>query len=68
VRFTAELIMLAGRGGPLPWRAPLACLARDIVTLALWLPAWRTRQVRWGGRGHYPQGRFSASQRNGEVR
>lgn len=58
VRLGAEMLVQLGRGWPMGWRYPLAALARDLLTWALWLPALRARQVRWVGQA-YGQGKAS---------
>jgi ceramide glucosyltransferase len=47
--FAIEFLVSAARGWPVSLWSPLAFLAREVLTPALWLCALLTRQVRWAG-------------------
>ena len=69
-----ESLLCAAKGWPVSFQSPLAFLARELLTPALWLSALMTSDVRWAGatyrvraRGVPPFPEFS-TERNGLAR
>lgn len=56
LRIALEMAMLRLRGWDCGWRYPLAAIARDGLTWALWIPALTAREVRWVGRSYGQRG------------
>ena len=44
-----EAALAASKGWHLTWRFPLACLARDVIFVPIWLYAWFGKSVVWRG-------------------
>ncbi|KMO12689.1 ceramide glucosyltransferase [Methylobacterium platani] len=49
VWYGAEWRLAARNGWPRSWRWPLACLARDLLFVPIWLAAWVARDIVWRG-------------------
>src|SRR5437763_17058214 len=47
--FGIEFILCVVKGWPISFSSPFAFLAREFLTLALWLCACMTREVSWAG-------------------
>ncbi|MET7245641.1 ceramide glucosyltransferase [Methylobacterium sp. EM32] len=47
--YGAEWRLAARNGWPRSWRWPLACLARDLLFVPIWLAAWVARDIVWRG-------------------
>jgi ceramide glucosyltransferase len=47
--YGAEWRLATRNGWPRSWRWPLACLARDLLFIPIWLAAWVARDIVWRG-------------------
>ena len=47
--YGAEWRLAARNDWPRSWRWPLACLARDLLLIPIWLAAWVARDIVWRG-------------------
>lgn len=47
--YGAEWRLAVRNGWPWSWRFPLACLARDLLFVPIWLAAWVARDIVWRG-------------------
>ena len=57
-----ESILCFAKGWPISLWSPFAFLAREILTPLLWLRAWTTAEVAWGGT------LYSAARKSNDLR